>query len=64
MRLLKEEPYSQKEAEAAVGLGTDNARPEKMALSEEVIEQSTSKEAPNHPDSDDEEEYNVFFSAY
>lgn len=29
VRLLKETPYSQKEAEAAVGLGTDNGRRER-----------------------------------
>lgn len=27
VRQLKEEPYSQKEAEAAVGITTDNGRP-------------------------------------
>ena len=36
MRALREEPYSQKEAELAVGLRTDNGRPEKMYLDDEI----------------------------
>ena len=39
MRLLKEEPYTQKEAEAAVGLRTDNGK-RKVADEMEVEEQS------------------------
>ncbi|TPX09571.1 uncharacterized protein E0L32_009172 [Thyridium curvatum] len=35
VKQLKEEPYSQKEAEAAVGLRTDNGKPEK-AQNEDV----------------------------
>jgi bud site selection protein 20 len=35
VRQLKEEPYSQKEAEAAVGLYTDNGKHTKKLLSEE-----------------------------
>ncbi|EEY21323.1 conserved hypothetical protein [Verticillium alfalfae VaMs.102] len=37
---LKEEPYSQKEAEAAVGLRTDNMGPSKQ--------KDTVEKAPNH----------------
>ena len=36
VRALREEPYSQKEAELAVGLRTDNGRPEKMHLDDEI----------------------------
>ncbi|PGH26598.1 hypothetical protein AJ80_01727 [Polytolypa hystricis UAMH7299] len=32
LRLLKEEPHSQKVAEAAVGLGTDNGKREQVAM--------------------------------
>lgn len=37
VRMLKEEPYSQKEAEAAIGLRTDNGtrQPSKLSVIEE-----------------------------
>lgn len=37
VRQLREEPYSQKEAEAAVGLTTDNGKREDLAMDEDEL---------------------------
>ena len=39
VRQLREQPYSQKEAEAAVGLTTDNGRPTKLEIEMADIEE-------------------------
>jgi len=42
LRQLKDEPYSQKEAEAAAGLTTNNGREtEKMAIDEDVLQDAS-----------------------
>lgn len=66
LRQLKDGPYTQKEAEAAVGLATDNgraAKAESMAIDTDVeviqpIEPEPAKEY------NDDEEYDAFFAAY
>ncbi|KAI1262005.1 zinc finger protein [Xylariaceae sp. FL1019] len=41
VKALKEEPYSQKEAEAAIGLGTDNSEPQHNTAADHEIEMAT-----------------------
>jgi len=64
VRALKAEPYTQKEAEAAAGLVTDNGRkPEAMNIDEEVMVDVPVKEANvATKEVDDTEEYNAFFA--
>lgn len=66
MRALKAEPWTQKEAEAAAGLVTDNGRkPEAMnvTVDDEVMLDVSLKEANvDTKEVDDTEEYNAFFA--
>lgn len=64
MRALKAEPYTQKEAEAAAGLVTDNGRkPEAMNIDEEVMVDVSAKETSEAvKEIDDTVEYDAFFS--
>jgi len=64
VRSLKAEPYTQKEAEAAAGLVTDNGKkPDVMNIDEEVMIDESGKEAAiATKEVDDTEEYNAFFS--
>jgi len=65
VRALKAEPYTQKEAEAAAGLITDNGRkPDTMVVDDAVMADVSMKTAPKQPmkEADDSEEYNAFFS--
>lgn len=61
---MKEEPYTQKLAEAAVGLTTDNGRPEKMAIDEQLAEQANVEESKPRKDDDDKDELDAFMSVY
>lgn len=64
LRLLKEAPYTQKEADAAVGLFTDNGRAEKMVVDKsEELPDAPQAAAPGGDDND-EEVYDAFFKAY
>ena len=62
VRQLREEPYTQKEAEAAVGLTTDNDRPEKTAVDSVGGENVRLEEEQKPIEENDDEEYNAFFS--
>jgi len=66
VRALKAEPWTQKEAEAAAGLVTDNGRkPEAMnvTVDDEVMLDVSLKEANvDTKEVDDTEEYNAFFA--
>lgn len=73
--MLREEPHTQKEAEAAIGLRTDNGRPavaivletamavdtpSQSALAEGLTQAQTQVQA----DMNDDVEYDAFFTAY
>lgn len=79
-RVLKEAPYTQKDAESAVGLRTDNGRGE---VEDILVDQHESENQVSDPaaalvpgsqreaateakkhDDNDEEEYEAFFTAY
>lgn len=62
MRQLKEEPYTQKEAEAAIGLTTDNGRPEKMEVDSSDEHKANEARRQKPEEDNDDEEYDAFFS--
>lgn len=72
VRQLRDEPHTQKEAEAAIGLRTDNRRPERMVVDDGAMELEAARAAlvsPQAPietmdEDDDAAEYNAFFDAY
>ncbi|KAI9670196.1 MAG: Bud site selection protein 20 [Alyxoria varia] len=65
LRQLKEEPYTQKEAEAAAGLYTDNGTlNEKMAIDAEGATATGRQEDQRVGDDNDDEVYDAFFSTY
>lgn len=63
LRLLKEEPYTQKDAEAAAGLTTDNGRVNK-AIQDVPMAEAVVQEPKAAAGEEDQEVYDAFFSAY
>lgn len=61
VRQLREEPYTQKEAEAAAGLTTDNGRSDRMEVDSSDEPKSHERDGQKGDDNDDEE-YDAFFS--
>lgn len=67
VRLLKEDPYSQKEAEISIGLATDNGRRQHTAMdTDEVVPDASAAlmDTDVVDAEDDTETHNAFFSAY
>ena len=72
LRQLQEQPFNQREAEAAVGLATDNGRPDEMAIDDTIQDpaaalvppHTTTGDSKHNVDLNDDEEYNAFFAAY
>jgi len=72
VRILREEPHTQKEAEAAIGLRTDNGRPVvaavETAMAVDTPVQSAlvqaQVQARAQADMNDDVEYDAFFTAY
>ena len=65
LRQLKEGPYTQKEAEAAAGLYTDNGTlNDKMAVDDEGETAAGKQEDQRVRDDNDDEVYDAFFSTY
>lgn len=65
--MLKDEPHSQKSAEAAIGLRTDNGRPETIMLDTAMALDPTkpiSDVAAETKEMNDDVEYDAFFSVY
>lgn len=63
VRQLKEQPYTQKDAEAAIGMTTDNGRPETMAI-DQPAEEKQPEQAKQENDADDGEELDDFLKIY
>lgn len=61
--MLKDEPHTQKVAESAIGLRTDNGRPEKILIETEMTVDAI-EPAKERVEANDDVEYNAFFSVY
>ena len=70
--MLREEPHTQKEAEAAVGLRTDNGRQAVVVVETAMAIDAPMQSAPaqaqaqaqSQADVNDDVEYDAFFTAY